>query len=168
MNTDYVSVDQGRVAALREEGAGGHGRDDDNVGGRDPDPGPIVGEGGFDEVVCGAGVDGVTDSRGIRRPEGTAGGRDPGPVVREGGLNEVVYGIGRVDRADGGRDPGLAVGEGVHSEAVGGAGVDGVEGHDNGFVDDSKDHGQLATWLEAGAGGRGSEHVGVGSVGGEE
>ena len=47
-----------------------------------------------------------------------------------------------------------------------GAGVDGVGGHDIGFVDDSMDRGQLATWLEAGAGGRGGEHVGVGSVGG--
>ena len=63
---------------------------------------------------------------------------------------------GRVDRADGGRDPGLAVGEGVLNEAVRGAGVDGVGGHDIGFIG------------EAGAGGRGSERGGVGGGGGEE
>ena len=51
MNTDYVSVDQGRAATWREEGAGGCGRDGDNVGGSDP--GPVVGEGGLGEVVCG-------------------------------------------------------------------------------------------------------------------
>ena len=66
----------------------------------------------------------------------------------------VVYGIGRVDMADGGRDPGLTVGEVVLNEAVRGAGVDGVGGHDIGFIG------------EAGAGGRGSERGGVGGGGG--
>ena len=64
MNTDYVSVDQGRAATWREEGAGGCGRDGDNVGGSDP--GPVVGEGGLGEVVCGVSVDGVTNRRGIK------------------------------------------------------------------------------------------------------
>ena len=61
---DYVSVDQGRAATWREEGAGGCGRDGDNVGGSDP--GPVVGEGGLGEVVCGVSVDGVTNRRGIK------------------------------------------------------------------------------------------------------
>lgn len=64
MNTDYVSVDQRRAATWREEGAGGCGRDGDNVGGSDP--GPVVGEGGLGEVVCGVSVDGVTNRRGIK------------------------------------------------------------------------------------------------------
>ena len=120
MNTDYVSVDQGRVVTWRVEGAGGFGRGDD-VGGSDP--GPVVGEGGS---VCGGGGC-VEHSQAIYVG---GGGRDAGH-----GMNTDYVSVDQRRAATwreegGGHGPGLAVGEGSLNEAEGGEGVDGVGGHD--------------------------------------
>ena len=139
-NTDQVSVDQGQTATWLEVGAGGLGRDDGNA--EERDLGLAVGGGGFDEDVCGVGVDGVTDSRGIGRDDGTARGRDP-------------------DRVDGGHDPGLAVGEGVLTEAVRGAGVDGVGGHDIGFIGEAGAGGRGSERGGVGGGGGGGMKIHV-------